>query len=372
MIALTLNELRRFSYRRTVRWIVVIGLLILTVVGIGIFATSDSEGLSSDARDQELERVVRDCVRFTPPGAVPPGESVEQFCRVSNAGGFSYLEDPRFCPNDLLANLGCGGLGDAPAVTFRDVGDLRGRHEPVRDSFVEVQPAPGADVSTQAQGPVLGVEPDRAFSQGALSTLGAFALMVTICLASTFIGGEYRAGTVESALVVEPRRGRLLAARWLAGCVGCATVSLLLVGWFLVVLVPTLMMKSAPHVTGLWREVGWMTARIALVSALVALVAMAVTTIGKNTVAGVGALLGYAIVSQLLVGIVLKGLQPFELLRNLTTVMGDADVEKVVVSRGQDYLVAAHGPGTALAIQVAYTVVIAAVAAAVFARRDVD
>lgn len=372
MIALTLNELRRFAYRLAVRWIVAIGLLILTVVGIGIFATSDSEGLSADARDQELERVVQDCVRFTPPEAVRPGETVEQFCRDSNAG-FFYLEDPRFCPNDLLSNLGCGGLGDAPAVTFRDVGDLRGRHEPVRDSSVEFSPAPAADAATQPQGPVLGVEPDRAFSPGAVAALGAFALMVTVCLASTFIGGEYRAGTVESALVVEPRRGRLLAARWLAGCVGCAAVSLLLVGWFLVVLVPTLTMKSAPHVTGLWGEVGWMTARIALVSALVALVAMAVTTIGKNTVAGVGALLGYAIVSQLLVGIVLKGLQPFELLRNLTKVMGDADVEKLVVGRsGQEYLVAAHGPGTALAIQAMYTVVIAAGAAAVFARRDVD
>ena len=362
MIGLFLNELLRFWYRLSIRWLVAIVLAGLTLGSIVMFFGHSSDGPDTAAIQRQQEQARQECISSSIGLQLPPGETIQDYC----AGGYDFFEDRRFCVMDMLVTSGCeiangirGGYG-GDQVTARPT-DFA--------ALVDAEQFPPTD----QLGRPIGAPVSRGYQDGYFTGLAGLTMMISVLIGSTFVGAEYRAGTVESALVVEPRRRRLLMARYLAGVVGMFVVTLGLLGFHLVTLLPTILGRSDSGAVlgGFWTALAWSVLRIALVSAAVGLVAMALTTIGKHTVAGVGGLLGYLIVGQIMVLVLVTTWRPIEFAQNVMAVVTHSDVVKVQTGGFTAELVA-HGPTMALGYVAAYVVFVTAVASLVFLRRDVD
>ena len=102
--------------------------------------------------------------------------------------------------------------------------------------------------------------------------------------------------------------------------------------------------------------------RIALITALVAVLAVSVATIGRNTSAALIALAAWALVVERLVAGLRPQLARFMISENVATVVSWAQMDDVDFERP---------PIVALTALVAYLAVVVALATASFARRDV-
>jgi ABC-type transport system involved in multi-copper enzyme maturation permease subunit len=110
-----------------------------------------------------------------------------------------------------------------------------------------------------------------------------------------------------------------------------------------------------------------------VVAAAVAAIALSVSTLTRNTVGGVAALLGYIAVSPAIGATLLRSFRPYDLTENMTVFANGGEVSRFV--RGDDgyfQSVYAHGGGAALVIVLIYIAAAVAIAMAVFARRDID
>ena len=105
---------------------------------------------------------------------------------------------------------------------------------------------------------------------------------------------------------------------------------------------------------------------------IIALLAMSIAVVTKHTAAGVAVILGYAAVSPALVNTLLRSLRPRDLPENLFAFVNGGEVGRWVNASGYYESVANHGTPAAFAHAAAFAVVLVAVAAVVFLRRDVD
>lgn len=195
-------------------------------------------------------------------------------------------------------------------------------------------------------------------------TSGIFLLMGLLGGAS-FIGAEYRAGTVTTLLTWEPRRLRVMGAKLLAAGVVAASLYVLLQGLLGAALTPALVFRgegSESLDSEFYLRVGGLLVRGALLTAGCAVLGGSLAALGRNTTAALGVTLGYLIVVEQ----ILRGLRPewdgWFLAENIFIVLlgrpeEGVDVEKSVVAAGL--------------LLTAYLVVVATAAVAVFARRDV-
>lgn len=197
MIGLFLNELLRFWYRLSIRWLVAIVLAGLTLGGVVVFFTHTAEGPDVEALKADQQRQIQDCLSSS--GGVPlqPGETMQDLCAGSYYG---YYEDKRFCPMDMLVSSACEFVHGVDTYGT----DISTSTKAVRFSdMVRAASYPPTDPSGRA----IGVAVNRGFQSGYFTGLAALAMMLAALIGSTFVGAEYRAGTVESALVVEPAAG---------------------------------------------------------------------------------------------------------------------------------------------------------------------
>lgn len=373
MMRLLLIEARRMWSRR-LPWVLVLlvtgGMLL---VGVVTFATSKPDKPDMSEFEAQLKEDVAYCrtssiEEWNEFNAGNPMygdvgyeeylgqfESAEAYADEScNPAYFSYyVEDPRFCLISLYEP------------------DSQWRYG-----------CPDIDMTT-AEGPrviniVAGGVEYRTAKPAAVGTIPVTSLLlfgVAAVVGASFIGAEYAAGTVETTLLWETRRRRILGAKITVAAVTAAVIHIILLSFLVLVLVPSALWRGST--SGVDAEFWWGLVAVVLrggvAAGAVAALALCVSTLTRNTVGGVVALLGYIAVSPALGATVLRSLRQYDLTENLGAFANGGEVARFI--RGNDgYLEAvfAHGGGIALVMILAYVAVAVAVAMVVFSRRDID
>jgi hypothetical protein len=242
------TELRRFSRRRAVRWLVGLGLLLALVVNVLQLARSSE---TTTYRRELLPGLPDTCGAGEREGL----PVIDQGCLQRSGGSFRYELGP----------------GEPVTVLLADREDRRVR---VGRTFGDTVAGMGV----------------------ALSLLG-------VLVGSTFLAAEFGAAGFGTQLLFEPRRRLLYAAKVAAVALGCALVAVLLVAWTgLGQLAASALRGSTAGVDG-----GWLvdrsgdTARAAGACALAGVCALAVGAVARRTVVAVGVFFGLVIATGFLI-----------------------------------------------------------------------
>ena len=189
------------------------------------------------------------------------------------------------------------------------------------------------------------------------------AVGAAICGASV-AGAEWRAGTVTTMLTWEPSRLRLHAARTVSAGVLAFVIGVALQIAFLASVAPAALLHGTTSGTDADWRIGLVAAiaRIALVTALVAVLAVNVATLGRNTSAALVAMAAWALAVERTVAALRPGLARFMIGENVATVVPWTPLTDVGFERP---------PTIALLSLVVYVGVVVAIATVSFARRDV-
>jgi len=129
---------------------------------------------------------------------------------------------------------------------------------------------------------------------------GTFTVLLGVVLGASLMGADWGAGTMTTLLTWEPRRIRVFLTRALVVAIVVAVITLvlqalLLGGFRLAVALRGTTLGSPP---GLFGDVVQSVLRVSAVAVAFGLVAMAVATVGRSTVAAVGVLFGYLVLFE--------------------------------------------------------------------------
>jgi hypothetical protein len=184
-----------------------------------------------------------------------------------------------------------------------------------------------------------------------------------ICGASV-AGAEWRAGTITTVLTWEPSRLRLHAARTLAAGILAFVIGLAIEVVFLAAAVPAVVLHGSTGGVDAawWGGLALAMLRIAFATALVAVLALSIATLGRNTTAALVVIAAWALVVERLVAALRPALARFMISENVATFVPWRALADVEFERP---------PIVALAALVTYLAVIVAAATVSFIRRDV-
>jgi hypothetical protein len=197
-----------------------------------------------------------------------------------------------------------------------------------------------------------------------LLTAALFLVVGAAICGASVAGAEWRAGTVTTVLTWEPSRLRLHAARTASAAILAVVIGFALQVAFLMAALPAALLNGTTEGTDTawWISLTAAMARISLVVALVAVLAVSVATIGRNTSAALVAMAAWALVIERTIAALRPGLARFMIGENVATVVPWTPLTDVEFNRP---------PAAALASLLAYLAVIVAIATASFARRDI-
>ena len=344
---LFLVELRRFWGRR-ITWLtmLIVGLCMILGVGIAFTQTSADEptGAVRTIFDPEC---TRDLIAQRDAGDeffadYTDEEIEEQFCTFTESDG-----DRRFFATSLV---GFSNVEDWSE--FRSVEEPRGTVVVAGESY---------------EGLRFGLD-------GMVPGIAIFLLVMAVVLGGSFVGAEYRSGTVENLLLWEPRRWRVIVTKYAAGFVSSALVKMLVMVFFSLLLLLLAQFRGTYQgVDGrFWVDLGLVIARAALMSGCFFILAMAIATLAKNTTAAVVALLGWFVVSNILIELLARQVRQFELFSNAGAFVTLGDVGRYVGSGDQRQLVLSHGPWVAGLVVAIWAAIPGLIALLVFRRRDIS
>jgi hypothetical protein len=197
-----------------------------------------------------------------------------------------------------------------------------------------------------------------------LLTAAVFLVIGAAICGASVAGAEWRAGTITTTLTWEPSRLRLHAARTASAAILAFLIGFALQAAFLASVVPAVLLHGTTDgIDGAWWwDLVVAMARISLVTALVAVLAVSIATIGRNTSAALIAIAAWALVVERTVAALRPGWARHMIGENVATVVPWAPLTDVGFDRP---------PSIALATLLVYLAVIVAVAGTTFARRDV-
>jgi hypothetical protein len=197
-----------------------------------------------------------------------------------------------------------------------------------------------------------------------LSTAALFLVVGAAICGASVAGAEWRAGTMTTMLTWMPSRVRLHGARTLSAAVLAFVISFLLQVLYLACAVPAVVV----HGTTTGTDAAWWSAlvlamvRISVVTSLVAVLAISVATIGRNTSAALVAIAAWALVIERMVAGFWPKLGRFMIGENVATVVPWAQMTDVDFERP---------PIIALLALLVYLAAVVAAATVLFAHRDV-
>lgn len=195
--------------------------------------------------------------------------------------------------------------------------------------------------------------------------VGAFFLALGGLFAgATVAGGEWRAGTVTTVLTWEPRRARVHCARTASAGLLAFTISVGLQAVFLASFLPAVMAHgtTAGVDAEFWVDLGLAVVRTSVITALAAVLAVALATAARNTAFAVIVVFTWLAVIENLVRSLRPSAAPWLWAENVGTVISWNRLPDVDVT---------HGPLTALATLLTYVAVVVVLAGVSFQRRDV-
>jgi ABC-2 type transport system permease protein len=212
-----------------------------------------------------------------------------------------------------------------------------------------------------------------------LEHTSTFVVLLGVALAASLGGADWSAGTMTTLLTWEPRRIRVLLIRALVVALVVALVTLLLQGFLLAVfsLAVALRGTSLGAPPGLVGDAMQTGLRVSTVAAGFGLVALAIATIGRSTVAALGVLFGYLVLFE---GVI-AGLRP-SIQDRLLVRAGGVIVSQTPIFDQSHESFSSIGPSTpppvllglteAWIVAAAYVVVLMVLALLVFRARDVN
>ncbi len=196
-----------------------------------------------------------------------------------------------------------------------------------------------------------------------VSTTVLFILMALIAGAS-FVGAEYKAGTIGTLLTWEPRRLRVLAAKLAAAAITAALIYIVLQIVISLTLWPVAVMHgtTAGADSTFYSGLALFLLRGAAVVAVAAIIGGCIATLGRNTGAALGGLLFYLIGVEYVLLSVKPAWRPWSLIQNFSALVSGAAV-------GFNHHV--RSPAAAAVIIGGYVTASVLVTGAVFFRRDI-
>lgn len=366
-------EWRRMWARQLPWALIIIVSGVMLVSGVASFATHNPNAPDTSGRDEQVADQVAQCraAAIDEWNRWDSGEVVEQnpdyvayLSQFDTAEAFAesncapeffgdQIDDPRFCIVALYE----------PIVQYRqgcpDIDD--GRHSEYTEGYFNIN---GREYRTAR--PVAG---------GIVPATSLVLLGIAAVIGASFIGAEYAAGTIETTLIWEPRRRRVLAAKFAVAGLTAFLIHILLLCVLVVALLPSALWRgsTAGADSDFWVGLAGLIMRGGIAALAIAIIALAVSTIARGTVGGVIALLGYIAVSPSIGATFLKGFRPFDLTENLNVFASGGEVGRFVAT-GDGYYqsVYHHGGAVALLIVACYVAIAIALGMAVFARRDID
>ncbi len=197
-----------------------------------------------------------------------------------------------------------------------------------------------------------------------LLTAALFLVIGAAICGASVAGAEWKAGTITTALTWEPSRRRFHAARTASAAILAFAIGFALQIVFLAAAVPAVALNGTTAGTGSGWWAGLLLAmtRLALITSLVAVLAVSIATIGRNTSAALVAMAAWALVVERIVAGLRPQLARFMIGENVATVVPWSQLTNVEFERP---------PIVALAALVAYLTAVVALATASFTRRDV-
>lgn len=319
-----LVELRRLAHRRILLVFAIFSVAVLVVVGLSIWASTGPE------------------VRY-----------YEQY----DDQGYQTTE-PTYCPTSLVTSHREEIAGDAQSDW----------------SYYEAS-CPETSPTLIAERSGFGGNPDLYFPwDGSIAYFTVGYLVVLWLMAASMIGEEFRHGTVETALVAEPRRARLLGLRFAAVLTTAVGAYLVVAAGFLVANIPAWAIHGLEGTSVDPVAVLLAVGRGSLAVALVVLLSASLAVIGRGTLLSLGVLVGLAVIAAALF-LFVRALVPVEFFTNVFGLVTggngirayeieDFGLRRTVFGRGWPWAVTVAVVGT-------YTVVALLGAFATFTRRDI-
>lgn len=212
------------------------------------------------------------------------------------------------------------------------------------------------------------------------SGTSSMVVLLGVLLGASLSGADWTAGTMGTLLTWEPRRARVHLTRVLVTTVVVLVFTLAAQLWLIGVFRIAIAISGTTAGTppGTTRHLLEIIVRVAVVAAAFGLVAHAVATFGRSTVAAVGVLFGYLIVVEAFLAGLWTAIQPRLLIRAAEVVisqqplLGHASASSSnggAFVQSQEVLLSVSGAWVVLGV---WVVVLTAVALFVFRARDVS
>jgi len=340
-------ELTRFWSRR-ITWVTLLVVSLCMVGGVAIAFTQTSKDVPTATPGPRINQAcVRDLSRIRDEGepefeGLSDEEIGEMYCAESFDDG-----DRRFFATYILGTR-----------EVEDWSEFRAVEEPTSTQVV------GGETYRSSK---IGLE-------GIVPGVGVFLLIIGVVLGGSFVGAEYRSGTVENLLLWEPRRLKVLATKAAAGFVSSAAVMAIMMACLTILLLALAQFRGTfQGIDGrFWADWVLTVGRAGLMAGCFFVLAMALATVAKNTTAAVAALLGWFVVSNILIELFARPARHFELFTNAAAFVSFGEVSRYVGSGFDRTLVYSHGPWVAGLVVAIWMLVPGLIALAVFRRRDVS
>ncbi len=343
-------EFRRLRLRRlTKATVAILGLVIVAIGTVNFFTHADSLPDMTEANRMAAEQEA-ECVSMYANDPTVTEAEASGYCVTDPAW---FVLDERFHLQSILAGTGTESWSAVSAMS------------------AERYPFQNTENGPTYEGPSTGF-------QGVIPGFGTILAAVSVLVGASLIGAEWRSGTIESQLVWEPHRKRLLGAKFAAAGIGMGVLAMAALLLTTTALLPAAFFRGSTSNTGgdFWLAWAATIGRAGLLAGAMAIIGASIASIGRNTVAGVVAIFGSAL------GVVVVGQQFFpqlaakELFTNVSAFLRHGDVGQILIERMPDggtswSTVVAHGWVTAGSVVLVAATVVALAASAVFARRDV-
>ncbi len=358
------TELRRFWGRRVTRGVLAVAVLLSAVAAVLTFAFTDSP--SSNTQDRAIraaESATQSCVQAITrdvdsgfagdPQLTSAREALDDEAFADFLAEDYCYQDPRWYESENVFNsTGLLGIDD-----YSDWSEQRPSGE--RFTF-----RVGPD---EFEEPLFGL-------QGVIPSIAIFLLVLSVVVGASFMGAEYKFGTVENLLLWEPRRAKVLGTKFAAGFLSSTALTALVLTVLAALLYfVTILKGTTDGVDGrFWLDLVSVIVRASVTGGLFFIIAMSVAVLARNTTASVGLILGWFVISNILIAVALKFLRQWELFSNATAFISEGDASRFVKAQNDTITVYGHGYLTAGLVVVVWAAVLASAATFVFIRRDVD
>ncbi len=358
MMRLFRVELSRFVRRRASRVMVGLALLMIGVTGGFIFTSHEQ----MPTNEQATERAARQRAAC---------EADEREFFRENEGRIGFEDEEEFVQRN------CGWI--RPQNFFNDR----------RFCFLEVVANPNEEQGCERADAALQGREIRTWNddseeffggyEGILPVVSLLLLFVAAILPASFIGAEYRNGTMENLLLWEPRRIRVAGAKLAAGMTWSAVIHASL----LVILVTMLYGSAAAVGTTAGADVGYwglivnLIVRGAIAAALASAIAMAVAFITRFSAGAIAALIGYGVFIAFTIPVLARGFLHREVVVNTQAFLriGEVPSWRRVRQPGgwtNDVFELHHGSLAAGMYLFGWAALAVGLALWLFQRRDVD